>query len=361
VPPSRLPSSAPPRPSTRPPSRYPSSIKIPVINYDLANAGRRVIENALSVVPGETVLILVDRVRRELGTVLLEIARGAGATATVYSLEEFGPRPLRRVPDRVRDDLARAQASVLLCGYEDGEHTMRFELLDLARTYGLRHAHMIGITAKSVVPGFSVDPARILAATRAVRTRLRPDSTLRLRSAAGSDLEVKLDPGHKWIEHLGIVRAGRWENLPSGKLTTAPGTVRGVFVADASVGEHFGAAAGILAGMPVRIEIEHGVARAVRCTDRGLQRTIESYIQRDHNGDRVGTVTLGTNVGLLGPTGELVCDQNLPGLHVALGATLADQTGAAWTSRQQLAFTGAGADVDLDGAPLLRAGRYLVT
>ena len=334
---------------------------MPAINYDLVNAGRRVIEGALSVVPGETVVIVVDRSRRELGDVLLEVTRSARATAAVFSLEEFGPRPVRRVPDRMRDELARAQASVLLCGYEDGEHAMRVELLGLVKTLGLRHGHMVGITARSLTPGFSVDPARVLDATRAVRTRLRPDSTFRTRSVAGSDVEVRLDPRHRWIEHLGVVRPGRWENLPSGKLTTSPAEVRGIFVADASVGEHFGAAAGLLARTPVRVEIEQGVCRSVRCDDRSLQREIEVHLRREHNGDRVGTVTLGTNVGLLHATGELVCDLNLPGLHLSFGTTLPEQTGATWSSRQQFAMTGAGADVDLDGVPLLRSGRYLVT
>lgn len=362
----RLSTPSPPRhSSTRPPGlpggRFPSSIKLPIINYDLVNAGRRVIESALSVVPGENVLIIVDRSRHELGDVLQEVTRNVGAIAVPLSLEEFGARPLRRVPDRLRDELSRAQASVLLCGFEDGEHAMRVEILDLVRTFGLRHAHMVGVTAKSMIPGFSVDPSRILDATRAARTRIRPDSVFRVRSAAGSDLEVRLTPHHRWVEHLGVVRPGRWENLPSGKLATSPGEVRGVFVADASVGEFFGAAAGLLTRTPVRVEVEHGVCKSVRCDDRMLQREIEVHLRREHNGDRVGTITLGTNVGLLHATGEAICDLNLPGLHIAFGTTLQDQTGASWTSRQQLAMTGAGADVDLDGVPLLRSGRYLLT
>jgi leucyl aminopeptidase (aminopeptidase T) len=352
----------PPRPSTRPPPRpYPSSLKLPAINYDLVNAGRRVIESALSVVPGEHVLIIVDRSRRDLGLVLQEVARAAGASPNVVSLEEYGARPMRRVPDPLRDAMRDAQASVLLTGFGEGEHAMRVELLGLVKMFGLRHGHMVGITAKSMVPGFSVDSARILDATRAARMRIRADSIFRLRSAAGSDVEVRLDPRHRWVEHTGVVRPGRWENLPSGKLHTAPGEVNGVFVADASIGEHFGAAAGALTRNPVRVEIEASICKSVRCDDRTLQREIESYIKRDHNGDRVGTVTLGTNVGLLGPTGELICDLNLPGLHINFGTTLPEQTGAAWTSRQQLAMTGAGADLDLDGEPLLRSGRYLVT
>ena len=358
----RPPTLPPLRTSTRPPPRaYPSSLKLPAINYDLVNAGRRVIEAALSVVPGEVVLVIVDRSRRELGAVLQEVTRNVGANGIVLALEEFGARPMRRVPERMRDELRRAQASVLLTGYAEGEHAMRVELLDLVKVFGLRHGHMVGITSRSMIPGFSVDPARILDATRAARTRIRPDSVLRLRSAAGSDLEVKLDPRHRWVEHTGVVRPGKWENLPSGKLHTAPGEVNGVFVCDASIGEHFGAAAGLLMRTPVRVEIEQSLCKSVRCDERTLQREIDLFLRKEHNGNRVGTVTLGTNVGLLGPTGELICDLNLPGLHINFGTTLPEQTGAAWTSRLQLAMTGAAADLDIDGAPLLRSGRYLVT
>jgi leucyl aminopeptidase (aminopeptidase T) len=205
-----------------------------------------------------------------------------------------------------------------------------------------------------------VDHARVLDATRAVRTRLRPDSLLRVRSAAGTDLEVRLDPAMRWTEHVGVIRPGRWENLPSGKLVTCPGLVRGVFVADGSVGGQFGQVAGVLDRSPVRVEIDGSMCRSVRCADRAIQRDVEAFLQREHNLTRVGGVCLGTNIGVLQPTGEILCDQNLPGLHVVFGSSAADQTGATWTTRAQLPMTGAGADVDLDGAALLRAGRYMV-
>jgi leucyl aminopeptidase (aminopeptidase T) len=336
-------------------------VRLPPINYDVVNAARRVLEGALGLVPGEVVAVVVDETRRELGGVFEEVALGVGARAIQVVLEEHGARPLRRMPDAVREAIAGAQASLLLCGYEPGETAMRVELIGCAQAFSVRHAHMVGISARSLVPGFSVDPARIVDTARAVRTRVRDDSTLRLRSPAGSDLEVKLDPRHRWLEHSGVVRPGRWENFPSGKLTTSPAEVNGVFVADGSVGECFGAAAGVLTSTPVVVEIERGICRQVRCPDRALQREIESYLREDSHGDRVGALHIGTNVGLLAPVGELVCDLNLPGLHIGFGSTFRDQTGASWSSRVQLGMTGAAADVDLDGTPLLRSGRYLVT
>jgi leucyl aminopeptidase (aminopeptidase T) len=325
------------------------------------NAARRVVEAALGVVRGERVVLIVDRPRRDVGAALLEVARDTGADPIVHEIESHGERPLRQLPEPIAAALGRAQASLLAVGFDDGEIGMRHEILDLVRQLSLRHAHMVGVSRKSLIAGFSVDHARILSTTRAVRTRLRPESRLRLRTGAGSDLEVALDPGMRWAEHLGVIRPGRWENLPSGKLVTYPARVQGVFVADASMGGRFGEAAGLLDRTPVRLEIDAGLCKGVRCTDRALQRDVEAFLHREHNLLRVGAICLGTNVGILSPTGEIVADQNLPGLHLVLGSSVPEQTGARWSTRAQLPVTCAAADVDLDGAPLLRAGRYMVT
>lgn len=237
---------------------------------------------------------------------------------------------------------------------------MRLALLERVRELGLRHAHMVGVTRNAMLAGFSVDPTRILDATRAVRMRLRPSSVLHARSHSGTDLTIKLHPAHRWAEHVGVIRPGRWENLPSGELMTAPEHVQGVFVCDASLGGPFGAQAGLLSRSPLRLEIEDSVVKNATCNDANVLRGIEGFIVQDRFSSHVGTIILGTNVGLLQPIGELVCDQNLPGLHMSLGSTFPDATGAAPTTTAQLSLTSSGGDVDLDGAPLLRAGRYMV-
>jgi aminopeptidase len=349
-------------PSSKPPprSRTPLGLRLPELDFDLANAARRVIETSLGVVTGERVIIVVDAAREGLGATLAELVRTVGAEAEVVQLERLGRRPVRSLPLQLRAELSRAQASVLLVGFEEGEWQMRLEYVQVVTELRLRHAHMIGVGRRTLLAGFSVDPQRILDATRAVRTRLRPDSVLRLRSPAGSDLEVKLDPRCRWQERVGIVRPGRWENLPSGELFTCPADVNGVFVADASMGGPVGAAAGMLARSPVKVEIKSGTCKSVQCVDRTLGIAVETSLRAERNGDKVGMVVLGTNVGMRDGTGEVVADQNLPGLHVAFGATLAEQTGASWDAPTQLLMAATKADLDLDGAPLVRQGRYLV-
>ncbi len=337
------------------------TVRLSAVDFDVVNAARRILEGSLGVVPGDRVVVLLDRARSDMASVLIEVAQSIGAVANVLVLEEFGERPLSELPGPVLDALHTAQASILLISSHDAEMGLRRELLSYVVDNRLRHAHMPGVSRSSVIIGFSTDPARIAEATRSVRIRMRPRSTLHLRSSAGSDLSVSLAPEHRWVEHVGTIRPGRWENLPSGALVTAVGDANGVFVSDASIGSEHAAAVGVLDRTPVRFDIENGVCKAVRCSDRSLQRAIEEVLRRERDLDRIGLVYLGTNIGIVRPTGEAVCDQNMPGLHIGFGATFPEHTGASWTSRGQLTATGASGDVDLDGSPLLRSGRYIVS
>jgi leucyl aminopeptidase (aminopeptidase T) len=343
----------------QPPPRV--TVRLTAIDFDVVNACRRILEGALGVVPGERVLVLLDRARAELASVLNEVAQSLGAIALVFVVEEFGERPLRELPAQVLEALTKVQASILLVGNNDDEFSMRRELLTYITDNRLRHAHMVGVTRASLLTGFSIDPSRILDATRAVRTRIRPDSKLHLRSHAGSDLTISIPPAHRWVEHVGAIRPGRWENLPTGALVTAVGDASGVFVCDASLGAEIGASVGTLERTPVRFEIEAGVCKHVKCTDLSLQRSVEEILRREHDLDRVGLVILGTNLGIVRATGEICCDQNMPGLHIGFGATFPETTGASWTSRGQLLATSNTGDVDLDGAPIIRSGRYMVS
>lgn len=351
---------APTRSSMPPESRRASSkMSIATIDFDIVNAARRIFEGALSLVPGDRVLLILDREREGLAVALAETARTTGARCDVVFLEDFGIRPIIELPPPVLTLLEQAQASVLLIGIERGEQPMRIQLTDQVVRLRLRHAHMVGVTRRSLIAGFSVDPTRVLDATRAVRMRLRPDSTLHLKTTGGSDLTVKLSPKYRWAEHVGVIRPGRWENLPTGELLTTPESVDGVFVCDASIGGHF-VHKGLIDRTPVRLEIAQGVVTRATCVDRALQRSVEEYLRSEPLAARVGTVVVGTNVGMLTPIGEMVCDQNLPGLHLSLGNTFSDITGAEPGALSQLTLTTSGADIDLDGTQLLRAGRYLL-
>ncbi|MBI5538033.1 MAG: hypothetical protein HY898_35255 [Deltaproteobacteria bacterium] len=353
------PAIAPIPPNAKISGRQSSSWRLAMVDFSLVAASRRIVEGALSVVPGETVTVIADRERLDLARALLDAVMERNARGLLVVLEEIGTRPLPKLPDLVVSQLQRSQASVYLAGFDAGERQMRAELVSQVPKLGIRHAHMVGITRKSLCTGFSADPQRIADAARSVRTRLRADSVLRAFGALGTELTVRCHPTHKWVEHSGVIRPGKWENLPTGEILTAPGDVKGVFNCNASMSESFGERFGFLRDMPVRFMIESGYVRNVFCPDSRLEREIRAWLMSGDHLDRVGLVVIGTNVGMRDPVGEILCDQNLPGLHIGLGSTFPELTGAAWNTPRQLMLASAYTDVDLDGAPLIRSGRFL--
>jgi leucyl aminopeptidase (aminopeptidase T) len=327
--------------------------------FDLASAARRVVEGSLRVAAGERLVVLCDRAHLDLAEALAAAATEVGATAAQLVLEEVAARPHEHVRPEVMVALQGAQASVLVCSFHGGEYTMRGELVAEAERLRLRHAHMVGLTRKSMVAGLAVEPARVSARSLAVLSRMRPKSVLRVRSAAGTDLTVRLDERHRWVNHSGIVSAGAKENLPAGEIVTCPGDASGVYVANGTLGDATGSLAGSLTKGALILHIEGGVVKRVEGSDTTLARRIQVAMRGVPNLDRVALVSLGTNEGLREPVGEIFVDQTLPSFHLSLGLTFPARTGASWTSERWIAFTATGSDVEIDGTHAMRGGRYL--
>jgi aminopeptidase len=327
----------------------------------LAAAASRLVERALGVVPGERVLIVHDAAHDEAATVVASTVQHARSEPLILRLEDLGPRPHMRLHTRIAEVLPSAQVSLLLVDFHAGELEMRTDLIALAATHRLRHGHMVDVSRESMIAGFAVDPRRIADKARALVLRLRPDSRISVRSALGTDLTIQLAPNHKWVEYGAIVTAGRRVNLPGGELVTSPLSVDGVYVADGSIGDADGALRRRLQATPVTLTIAASRVQNVEChADKALARAISDRLLRTLDLDRVGLVSFGLNVGLGEPVGEIFTDQKLPGVHVSLGETFPDKTGASWTAKSWLAFTITASDADIEKTPVLRGGRYVI-
>ena len=325
----------------------------------LAVAARRVIEGSLSIVPGERLVLVMDESTREIGTALVEVATLAGAETRVFVLEQLGPRPHTQLHGDVAEALTKAQASILLTRFEDGELGARSQLVDRAAQLRLRHAHLIGVSARSLIAGMAVDPRRIADVARALRFRLRPTSSIKVKSTSGTDLLVRCEARHRWVEYSGVISPGTKANLPAGELVTCPGDVTGVYVADGSIGDADGTLAGLLTRSPLRLEFSGGILRKIEGRDLATIKRIETMVRRVPQLERVGLVSFGTNVGMSDIVGDIFTDQKLPSFHLSLGITFPEKTGARWTAPSWIAFTQVGSEIDLDGVPAMRGGRYL--
>lgn len=326
----------------------------------MLGAARRIVEGALGLVPGERIVLVVDEARAELAHALEEAARLAGARSMVFTLEDYGPRPLLQAPTEVVGALEGSQASVLLATGEPAEIRMRSELLRMVSKVNLRHAHMIGVSREVLMAGLAIDPQRIAGIALALRARIRPSSVIRVRSPAGTDLEIRCHGRFRWVEHSGRIRPGKWENLPSGQLLSATPDITGTFVANASMAGIVGVDESAVLRSPLELKIDAGRVRGVGGSASAMVRAVEAFVRSGRNLDRVGHFAFGTNIGLVEPMGANIADQNLPGMHLTLGMAYPELTLADWDAEGQLNLSGKHADIDIDGEPVMRSGRYVM-
>jgi leucyl aminopeptidase (aminopeptidase T) len=261
---------------------------------------------------------------------------------------------------RVIATVARAHASVLLISFEQHELPMRNELVDLAATHNLRHAHMVGVERESMVRGLAIDPRRIDEQMRALQSHIKPTSQIKVRSTSGTDLTIKLVPRYRWLVCAGIVRPGTKENLPSGELVTHPDDVDGVYVADGTLGDADGLLTRSLSDSPLRLRIASGKVVSVESNDAKLASTVSEHLRSVARLDRVGLVGFGLNAGIEKPLGNVFTDQKVPGVHLSLGETFPGRTGASWTSTSWIALTTAGCDASVDDFLVLKDGRFVL-
>lgn len=327
---------------------------------EFESAADVVVKSSLDLGRDDKLVVLSDGRSAAIAHALARAAGKVGALALVIDLDQLGPRPHKALSDYLVSELSTAQASVFVAQASHRELGMRQHLLHLVERYGLRHAHMPGISPMAFARGLRAGGTRISRYGKRLLGQLETARHLEAHSRAGTRLRVTLPGGCRWFAQLGALEPGRWGNLPAGAVYASPSLVEGTFVANASLGEFFGKREGLLLDKPVRLFIEDSRVRSVETSgNAALARDIEQMLAFAENSNRVGLIAIGVNVGLDAPTGEALVDQNLPGLHIAVGDPAAHATGASWTARTSFAACQAESTVLADGALLISHGKLM--
>lgn len=321
---------------------------------------RAAVRVCMDVHSDDRVAVLADRQSAPIARLLQEEAGNADAEATVFYLEAYGRRPLREVPQALRQALLtfRPTVTFYVAGAEEGEVTFRIELLRfLTETLKARHAHMVGITPEIMRDGMAVDYRKVAQVTYAVHNVVCHAREIRVTSAEGTELVARFHPEWRWIPSPGIYRRpGEWGNLPDGEVYTAPFTVEGRLVARV-VGDYFSERYGYL-DEPLVVTVAEGRLVDV-AGPQPLAEEFKAYTQRAENGTRVGEFAIGTNIGLKRLIGNLLQDEKFPGVHIAFGNPYPQVTGADWSSPVHVDLVSPNTTVVVDGeVTLMKDGQF---
>jgi len=323
--------------------------------------GARVaVRTCMGVTPADRVFILTDTVTHGIGRLLSEEASDAGGDVLLHDLEQYAQRPIKALPESLRADVLKYRPTVTFyaASSQPGEVTFRTGLrVFLLNDLNVRHAHMPGITSQLMQEGMRTDYRAVASVTRAIYDMARLAETIQVQTPDGTDLTAVFDPGLRWVPCTGLYhRQGQWGNLPEGETFSCPITVNGVVVAHV-VGDFFSEKYGVLK-KPVQIEIQGGLATAVRGGDGGLATELTTYLDSAENARRVGEFAIGTNVALRKLTGNLLQDEKIPGVHLAFGNPYPAETGAQWSSALHVDVIPVRCTIVMDGETIMSDGRF---
>jgi len=332
------------------------------ISYDpeFTPGARNAVKVCLRVQPSENVCVITDEATLEIAAAIVHELETMGVPYRSWVLEDVAERPLTGLPQAILDDLEKSQVSIFAVQAQKNELKSRMQMTEVVNRRKIRHAHMVNINRQIMLEGMRADFQKVDRLSQKVVDMVRKASTIRAKTAAGTDLTADLNPNYRWLKTSGIISAEKWGNLPGGEIFTTPGEVNGTFVIDGVVGDYLCAKFGNLKETPLTIHMKNNRLTEAHSDNRELQADFWRYTHTDENSDRVGEFAIGTNIDLKDVIGQILQDEKYPGVHIAFGNPYGAHTGAEWDSSTHIDVVGRKFDIWVDDQQIMRDGKFLV-
>lgn len=331
--------------------------------------GARVaVQKCMKVGPDDRVLIVADEPSKEIGIAIRQESLEITDKVRFFNIDmsSYGGRPLKSMPDSLRDAIKESTVTFFVAGAQEGElETLRGPFLQLC-VQNARHAHMVQVNKKIMETGMCVDYEKVKEVTDRLYNYVLNAEEIRVTSPAGSDFTTTFESFIKWIPCSGIVdKVGQWDNLPSGEVFTAPKTFEGRIVVDGTIGDWLEEkyADVDLQEYPLIIDVKHEIGGSfisnVVCKHKELLKDFLSYVNAEPNASRLGELGLGTNIFLEEIIGNILQDEKFPTVHVAFGDPYHEKTDATWISDYHIDLLMRNCSVWVDGKQIMEDGKYI--
>ncbi|MEU5400102.1 aminopeptidase [Streptomyces sp. NPDC005963] len=326
---------------------------------DVARGAAELLHTCLACTGADRVLVLTDRATRPLAEVIADQARSVtSASVAVIPDIAAGYETARQEIERALDT---HRPTVTVFAAADPGDLLAWDptFWDHLERLGARHAHMPALDDVCLGIGMAVDYTEVARFTLGVRDLLAGTRSAHITSATGTDLSLTCSPDRPWTPFTGLYQCGgQGGRLPQGEVFCTPLTAEGI-LAVSVVGYPFNAESGLLAE-PLLIEVADGSAVAFDHPDERFASRLGTWLGDAPGGLRLGEFALGTNRSLPAITGNLLFDENVPGVHIAFGHPFPDYTGADWESPVHVDMVVERPSVHMDGLTVLTDGRYRI-
>lgn len=277
---------------------------------ELVAPARTAIEQCLAVQPTESVVVVTDDRRLDIGEALYDVASEVTEDATILRYppgSEHGAEP----PSPVAGAMASADVFLAPTTKSISHTAARSDACD----DGARGATLPGITRDVFITGLQADYAAIERECQRIAERVDDANAVRVTSPSGTDITFEIGQ-REWRRDTGIVHEpGDFSNLPAGEVFISPESANGTYVVDGTIRPY-----GLLdPDHTVEITVESGYA--VDIDDPAVAESFEeAAAEAGRDAYNVAELGIGTNIAVTELVGSVLLDEKAGGtVHIALG------------------------------------------
>lgn len=276
----------------------------------LDKASRIAIQDCMGTNENETILVITDENKKEIGYSLYENAKKLGFESLYVEMKAgkmHGEEPSRVIADLMQE------FDVVFC--PTAKSLTHTDARREASAKGVRIATFPGITKDVMIRGLNADYKKIAELTLKLKDIFEQTKIVRVTAPSGSDITMDIS-GREAKASKGLFhKKGESGNLPTGETFAAPleGTANGVFVVDGSM-----AGIGVMENNKIKIEVEDGYATKISGGAQGtkLKKMLDEFGKEARN---IAEFGIGTN-DKAKLSGSLLEDEKVLGTcHIAVG------------------------------------------
>ena len=294
-----------------------------MIGLEACKAAQNALEHVLEAVSGESITLICDEEKTEIGEAFATGALSLGLLTRLVILQK-PKEPRTEIPEQLQEIFAH-KTDIFINLLQGNREETPFRIKLIKRETGDRKArlgHCPGVTLDMLTEGaLALTPEEHKSmqghAERLIQA-LEDTVTVEIRNPQGTDLRLSTKNRKFFTDTRLDWESMKWMNLPTGEVIVAPveDSLNGKLVCDMAIG-----GIGKLR-KPVEVIVKDGRVENVLSQDKEQLRRVKETFATDEWSDVVGEFAFGINPKARFVDGFLEAEKIFGTIHVAFGANM---------------------------------------
>ena len=285
-------------------------------------AAKNALENVLEAVAGESILIVCDDEKVEVGKAFANGSLALGLWTRIIILQT-AKKPRTEIPKRLLEVFTQQKPNLYVNLMRDirEETPFRIKIIKMeTRDRKSRLGHCPGVTVNMLTEGaLALTPQEhkdMQSHAERLIQALNGAVEVEIRNSAGTNLTLSTEKREFFTDTKVDWKSMKWMNLPTGEVIVAPveDSLNGRLVCEMAIG-----GIGKLK-TPVEVVAKNGKAEKLLSKDKNILRKVKDTFETDDWSDIVGEFAFGINPKARFVNEFLEAEKILGTIHVAFGA-----------------------------------------